>query len=86
MLTENIISILEKKYGREFLVFPKEIIFLAGAPGSGLFNKIKYQRKRNSHRIFVIFFLKKNIQRMKQKGITADPIITSDLLVTQKLI
>ncbi|MFT5129636.1 MAG: adenylate kinase, partial [Rhodothermales bacterium] len=51
---------LENKFGREHLVFPREIIWLGGAPGAG----------KGTNTPFI----------MDARGITAPPIVTSDLL------
>eukprot|EP01134_Creolimax_fragrantissima_P007729 CFRG7729T1 len=51
---------LETKLGRENMIFPKEIMWLGGAPGSG----------KSTHTRFI----------MRERGITAPPIVVSDLL------
>eukprot|EP01101_Sappina_pedata_P007001 TRINITY_DN3608_c0_g1_i1.p1 TRINITY_DN3608_c0_g1~~TRINITY_DN3608_c0_g1_i1.p1 ORF type:complete len:464 (-),score=128.75 TRINITY_DN3608_c0_g1_i1:81-1370(-) len=60
IIFNNIWNGLTKKFGAENLRFPKEIIWLMGAPGSG----------KTTNTPFI----------MKGRGISADPIVMSDLL------
>ena len=55
---------LEEAYGRENLRFPKEIMWLGGAPGAG----------KGTNTPFI----------MRERGLTADPIVISELLQTEE--